>query len=113
MILANANVDEKSYPKVDPKWLMDNIGDLCPSNLYISLVARDELIKPLVRKTKDGIFIRLILPYDEILTSEDPKSIIIDTLMAVLPRLKRYPDLIDVDALKRDMEERFELAVAL
>jgi hypothetical protein len=112
MILANANVDEKSSSKVDPKWLMDTIGDLCPNNLYISLVARNDLIKPLVRKTKDGIFIRLILPYDKILTTEDPKSIIIDTLMAVLPRLKRYPDLIDIEALKREMEERFELEVA-
>jgi hypothetical protein len=39
MILANANVDEKSSSKVDPKWLMDTIGDIGPNNLYISLVA--------------------------------------------------------------------------
>ena len=48
MILANGNVDEKNHPKVDPIWLMNLIRDLCPVNLYISLVERNDKIKTLV-----------------------------------------------------------------
>ncbi len=113
MILANGNVDEKTYPKVDPVWLMDLIGDLSPANIYISLVARDEAIKTLVRKTKEGIFLRLVLPYADILAAEDTKAIIIDTLLQELHRLERYKDLLDVVALRREIEMRFGVAMGV
>jgi len=107
MILANGNVDEKSYAKVDAAWLMELIGDLTTSNLYISLVARDEDIKSLVRKTKDGIFLRLILPYQDILAAEDAKAIIINTLLEELHRLERYKGLVDVEGLREGIKARF------
>jgi hypothetical protein len=113
MILANSNVDEKSYPKVDPVWLMDLLGDLSPINLYISLVARDEEIKTLVRKTKDGIFFRLVLPYAEILASADTKALIIDTLLNELYRLERYKELLDVAALRQEIQARFEVEIGV
>lgn len=113
MILANGNVDEKTYPKVDPVWLMDLIGDLSPVNLYISLVARDEAIKTLVRKTKDGIFLRLVLPYADILAAEDTKTIIIETLFQELHRLERYKDLMDVAALRKEIEMRFRVEMGV
>lgn len=111
MILANGNVDEKTYPKVDPVWLMNLIGDLVPVNLYISLVARDEDIKSLVRKTKDGIFLRLVLPYQDILATEDTKPIIINTLFKELHRLERYQEIVDVQGLREEIKERFEKEV--
>lgn len=107
MILANGNVDEKTYPKVDPVWLMKLIGDLVPVNLYISLVARNETIKSLVRKTKDGIFLRLVLPYQDILATEDAKSIIINTLLEELHRLERYQEIVDVEELREGIKARF------
>ena len=107
MILANGNVDEKTYPKVDPVWLMNLIGDLVPVNLYISLVARDEDIKSLVRKTKDGFFLRLVLPYKDILAAEDTKPIIINTLFKELHRLERYKGMLDVEGLRERIKERF------
>lgn len=107
MILANGNVDEKTYPKVDPLWLMNLIGDLVPANLYISLVARDETIKSLVRKTKDGIFLRLVLPYQDILAAEDTKPIIINTLLEELYRLERYKGMVDVEGLREGIKARF------
>jgi hypothetical protein len=113
MILANGNVDEKSHPKVDPVWLMDLLGDLSPINLYISLVARDEEIKTLVRKTKDGIFFRLVLPYAEILAAEDTKAIIIDTLLNELYRLERYKELLDVAALRQEIQARFGVEIGV
>ena len=113
MILANGNVDEKSYAKVDAAWLMELIGDLTTSNLYISLVARDEDIKSLVRKTKDGIFLRLILPYQDILAAEDPKAIIINTLLEELYRLERYSEILDVEALRKGIRERFGMELVL
>jgi hypothetical protein len=113
MILANSNVDEKSYPKVDPVWLMDLLGDLSPINLYISLVARDEEIKTLVRKTKDGIFFRLVLPYAEILASADTKALNIDTLLNELYRLERYKELLDVAALRQEIQARFEVEIGV
>lgn len=111
MILANGNVDEKTYPKVDPLWLMNLIGDLVPANLYISLVARDEAIKSLVRKTKDGIFLRLVLPYQDILAAEDTKPIIINALLEELHRLERYQEIVDVAGLRGGIKERFEKEV--
>lgn len=107
MILANGNVDEKTYPKVDPVWLMNLIGDLVPVNLYISLVARDEDIKSLVRKTKDGIFLRLVLPYQDILAADDTKPIIINTLLEELHRLGRYKGIVDVEGLRKGIIVRF------
>jgi hypothetical protein len=111
MILANGNVDEKSYAKVDAAWLMELIGDLTTSNLYISLVARDEDIKSLVRKTKYGIFLRLILPYQDILAAEDAKPIIINTLLEELHRLERYKGMVDVEGLREGIKARFEKEV--
>ena len=113
MILANGNVDEKSYAKVDAAWLMELIGDLTTSNLYISLVARDEDIKSLVRKTKDGIFLRLILPYQDILATEDAKPIIVNTLLEELYRLERYSEILDVAALRKGIRERFGMELVL
>ncbi len=107
MILANGNVDKKTYPKVDPVWLMNLIGDLVPVNLYISLVARNEDIKSLVRKTKDGIFLRLVLPYQDILNTNDTKPIIINTLFKELHRLERYQEIVDVVGLREGIKERF------
>lgn len=111
MILANGNVDERTHPKVDPAWLMNLIGDLCPINLYISLVARDEEIKPFVRKIEDGIFLRLVLPYDEVLSTEDSKIILIDTLLKELHRLERYLGILGVEELRKKIRERFEIEV--
>lgn len=108
MILANGNVDEKTYPKVDPVWLMNLIGDLVPGNLYISLVARNEDIKSLVRKTKDGIFLRVVFPYQDILAAEDTKPIIINTLFEELHRLERYQEIVDVQGLREGIKKRFE-----
>ena len=113
MILANGNVDEKSYAKVDAAWLMELIGDLTTSNLYISLVARGEAIKPLVRKTKDGIFLRLILPYQDILASEDPKAIIINTLQEELHRLERYSEKLEEEKKRKEIRERYEMEKAV
>lgn len=107
MILANGNVDEKTYPKVDPVWLMNLIGDLVPGNLYISLVARNEDIKSLVRKTKDGIFLRVVLPYQDILAAEDTKPIIINTLLKELHRLEQYKGMVDVERLREGIRGRF------
>ncbi len=113
MITIGGNFDLKSYAKVNLSALNDQFRNLSTGSLYITLVVRKEKSRTRVSQSKGDIFIWLVLPYDEFLASEDPKPIILDTLMAVLPRLKRYPDLIDVEALKREMEERFELAVAL
>lgn len=110
MILANGNVDVKTHPKVNPAWLMNLIGDLSPVNLYISLVARNENIKTLVRKTKDGIFLRLVLPYEDVLASEDTKAIVIDTLLQELHRLERYEE-VDVKGLRKGIQERFGMEV--
>ena len=107
MILANGNVDEKSYAKVDAAWLMELIGDLTTTNLYISLVARDEAIKPLVRKTKDGIFLRLVLPYQDILAADDTKPLIINALLEELHRLERYKGIVDVEVLREGIKARF------
>jgi len=110
MISVNGNVDVKTHPKVNPAWLMNLIGDLSPVNLYISLVARNEDIKTLVRKTKDGIFLRLVLPYEDVLAAEDTKAIVIETLLQELHRLERYEE-VDVKALRKGIQERFGMEV--
>lgn len=112
MILVNGNVDVKTHPKINPAWLMNLIGDLSPVNLYISLVARNEDIKTLVRKTKDGIFLRLVLPYEEVIVAEDTKTIVIDTLLKELHRLERYEE-VDVEELRKGIRERFGIEIVV
>jgi hypothetical protein len=115
MIAVNGNFDLEAYLKINVivGELNDQLIDLCNVKFYITLVASKEKSRTRVHKSKGDIFLWLVLPFDEIIAAEDPKPIIIDTLMAALPRLKRYKDLIDIEALKREMEERFELEVAV
>ncbi|MBK9489557.1 MAG: hypothetical protein IPO07_12785 [Haliscomenobacter sp.] len=91
---------------------MDLLGDLSPVNLYISLVARDEAIKTLVRKPK-MVFFKARIPYAEILAVEDTKAIIIDTLLNELYRLERYKELLDVAVLKQEIQARFEIEMTV
>ncbi len=108
MITIGGNFDLKSYAKVNLQALNDEFRDLCTSNLYITLVGRKEKSRTRVSKSQEDIYIWLVLPYAEILAVEDPKPIILEHLMAVLSRLKRYTDLIDAEALKSRIETRFE-----
>jgi hypothetical protein len=111
MISINGNYDLASYTKVNDFAFHDQFKDLSDSSLYITLVVRKEKSRTRVHQSQGDIFIWLVLPYDEMLAAEDSRPIILEHLIAVLPRLKRYPDLIDADALKNRIEERFELEV--
>ncbi|WP_353481233.1 hypothetical protein [Haliscomenobacter sp.] len=107
MILVNGNVDEKSYQKIDLVWINDLLKDLTSCNLYITLVARTEKSQTSVRKYKSDIFLWLVIPYAEILASEDTKAIIIDTLLNEFYRLERYKELLDVAELRQEIQARF------
>jgi len=109
----NANVDEKSHEKIDLVWINDLLKDWTSCNLYITLVARTERSLTSVRKYKSDIFLWLVIPYAEILASEDTKAIIIDTLLNELYRLERYKELLDVAALRQEIQARFEVEIGV
>lgn len=106
MISINGNVDTFSYPKIDFVWINDLLKDLTVSKLYITLVGRKEDSKTRVRKYQDAIYLWLVLPYENLLAAEDTKTIVIETLLKELHRLERY-DLVDVEALRKGIQERF------
>ncbi len=107
MITINGNFDVASHPKINLVWINALLKDLTSCNLYITLVARAENTQTNVRKYKSDIFLWLVLPYADILAAENTKAIIIDTLLQELHRLERYKDLLDVAALKKEIEMRF------
>jgi hypothetical protein len=107
MITINGNFDVASHSKINLASINELLKDLTNCNLYITLVARAENSQTNVRKYKQDIFLWLVLPYGEILAAEDTKAIIIDTLLHELHRLERYKDLLDVAALRREIETRF------
>lgn len=111
MISINGNVDTFSYPKIDFVWINDLLKDLTDSKLYITLVGRKEDTKTRARKYKDEIFFWLVLPYEDLLAAEDTKSIVIDTLLKELHRLERYGEMLDVEALRKGIRERFGMEV--
>lgn len=112
MVSINGNVDTLSYPKIDFVWINDLLKDLTDSKLYITLVGRKEDSKTRVRKYKDAIYLWLVLPYEDLLAAEDSKAIVIDTLLQELHRLERYEE-VDVEALRKGIQERFKLEVAI
>jgi hypothetical protein len=107
MITINGNFDVASHSKINLVWINDLLKDLTSCNLYVTLVARAENTETNVRKYKSDIFLWLVLPYADILAADDTKAIIIDTLLQELHRLERYQDLLDVAALRREIETRF------
>ena len=54
-----------------------------------------------------------VLPYAEILAAEDTKAIIIDTLLNELYRLERYKELLDVVALRQEIQARFGVEIGV
>jgi hypothetical protein len=112
MITVNGNFDVASYAKVDLVWVNDLLKDLTDSKLYITLVGRKEDTKTRVRKHKDEIFLWLVLPYQDLLAAEDPKTIVIGTLLKELFRLERY-EFVDVEKLRKGIRERFGLEVII
>lgn len=113
MISINGNVDTLSYPKIDFVWINDLLKDLTSSELYITLVGRKEDSKTRVRKYKDAIYLWLVLPYEDLLAAEDTKSIVIDTLLKELYRLERYGEILDVEALRKGIRERFGMELVV
>jgi hypothetical protein len=107
MITVNGNFDVASHSKINLASINELLKDLSNCNLYITLVARAEKSQTNVRKYKQDIFLWLVLPYADILAAEDTKAIIIDTLLQELHRLDRYQDLLDVAALRQEIETRF------
>lgn len=112
MISINGNVDTLSYPKIDFVWINDLLKDLTDSKLYITLVGRKEDTRTRVRKYKDEIFLWLVLPYEEVIATEDTKAIVIDTLLKELHRLERYEE-VDVEALRKCIRERSGMAAVV
>lgn len=49
----------------------------------------------------------LVLPYQELLTAEDAKPLIINTLLEELHRLERYQVMVDVEGLREGIKARF------
>lgn len=106
MIHVNANADLIASAKINTQELNDLLRNLNKpeETLYVTFYARKEDFKPKVSKGKDGSFLNVILPFDEVICSNDPLPLLLTHLTQNIARLKW----LDHTSLKEKIESVLE-----
>ena len=107
MVHFNANVDLKTLPKVNTHDLNQSLGDICDRPLYITLVAREEAFKTEAWQDNQDSFLRIVLPYKEVLESENTSSLIIRSIMESLEKI----NWLDIKSIKRKIRSKLSKTV--
>ena len=71
MVYVNANLDEQTKLLLPTGKLTDALGDLCEETLYVTFVARQEDFTNDAWREGDDHFIRVVLPYDAVLKTDN------------------------------------------
>ncbi|MEN0047393.1 MAG: hypothetical protein AAF806_10075 [Bacteroidota bacterium] len=102
MVYINANLDLKSHSLINTTRLNEDLADLSESSLYITLVARDIPFLQEAWKREERSYIRVVLPYEEILADQDTDRLIYQQLFQQLDLL----DWLDTAVLKNRLAEK-------
>ena len=102
MIHVNTNADLVASSKINTQELNDLLRNLNKSEelLYVTFYARNEKFEPKVSKGKDGSFLSVILPYEEVINSDDSLPLLLTHLAKNVNQLKW----LDYDMLKEKIE---------
>lgn len=104
MIQLNANLDLSSGLKINVLPVEELISNLTKEELLVTFFARKEEFKPKASRGKDRHFLRVILPYEEVLNTDDTVPLMLQHLAKNVERLKW----LDHVALKEKIESVLE-----
>lgn len=90
MVRVNANLDLKTFQIFDAGHMDEDLADLCQDELGITFVARDsEFYNEAWKNKKTGkSFIRVVLPYHEVLSTDNIDLLAYKHLYQHLDKLK-------------------------
>ena len=105
MIYVNANVDTKSFELLDTAALDDMLSDLYPeATLYVTFVARELEMESAIWQEQEDTFVRVVLPYETILETENLPLVCVEYLLEVL----QGQELMDLSELQLRLEKLIE-----
>lgn len=107
MVHVNANLDLQSYDVLKKGQLVEDLADLSDEELYVTFVARDRYFVTEAFKKEDHTFIRVVLPYDEVLKTDNIDLLAYQHLYQHLDKIHWM----DVDSIKQKLEAKI-LALA-
>lgn len=104
MVKVNANLDLKTFRILDTGRMNDDLWDLCQEDLGVTFVARDTFFPNEVIFEEGKIYLRIVLPYEEVLKTSN-----ID-LLAYRYLYNRLDDtdLIEKDSIKAKLLAKIE-----
>jgi len=109
MIYINANVDTKTFPKIDTGRLNKLLKDKSEEPLYITFFAREEPFEQKAFVKNGENFLWVILPYEEILQNDDNTTLMLAHLAQSLEQM----EWLDHGCLKRRIEKMLERGIKI
>lgn len=103
MVHFNANLDLKTMHKVNTQDLNTTLSDICENPLYITLVAREEPNQTEAWQDDADSFFKVVLPYRELLESENSKKIIVKSIIENLEKL----NWLDISSIRAKLLDKF------
>lgn len=100
MVHINANLDLKTNEVVETGRLNESLSGLCEEKLYITFVARDRPFHDKAWKKNGAIHMQVVLPYDEVLSTENIDLLIAQKLYEQADKLTW----LNVDSIKQKLE---------
>lgn len=97
MVYVNANLDQKTNKLLSTGTLTKKLADLCEAPLYVTYVAREKDFTNEAWREENNHFIRVVLPYEEVLTTNNLDLLAYRYLFRQLHLL----DWLDVTEMKR------------
>ncbi len=94
-------MDLKTFPKISTQELNDLLRDLIQETLYITFYARKEKFKPRASRGRGRSYLRVVVPYEEVLKNEDNVPLLLEHLAKNVYRLKW----LDHVSLKKEVED--------
>ena len=87
MVYVNANLDQKTNKVLRTGHLTETLGDLCEETLYVTFVARKKNFIDAAWREENDHFIRVVLPYEEVLKTKNINLLASRSLFQQLPLL--------------------------
>lgn len=100
MVHVNANLDLNTSKIIQTGRLNESLHDLCQESLYVTFVARDKHFIDEVWSEEGETFMRVVLPYAEVLSAENIDLLVAEELYKQLDKLQW----LDVEAMKKRLE---------
>ena len=102
MVYINANLDQNTNKILRTGYLTETLGDLCEETLYVTFVARKKNFIDAAWREENDHFIRVVLPYQEVLQTENINLLASRRLFQQLPLL----NWLEVEMIKKRLQAK-------